>query len=62
MTKRKESFSDPASVYSADLAGSALGFVIVSGLAIPALGIRMTIILLSAIIFAALLFGTIRNK
>jgi spermidine synthase len=62
MTKRKGSYTDPASVYSADLAGSALGFVLVSGLAIPALGIRMTIILLSALVFAALLVGTIRNK
>ena len=62
MTKRKEKYSDPSSVYSADLAGSALGFVIASGLAIPALGIKMTIILLSTLIFAALLFGTVRNK
>ncbi len=62
MTNRKEKYSDPSSVYSADLAGSALGFVIVSGLAIPALGIRMTIILLSALIFGALLFGTVRSK
>lgn len=62
MTTGQQSFSDPASVYSADLAGSALGFVLVSGVAVPALGIRLTIILLSAIILGALLFGTIRNK
>jgi len=62
MTSRKEIFSDPSSVYSADLVGSALGFVMVSGLVIPALGIRMTIILLSTLIFAALLFDTIRSK
>jgi spermidine synthase len=62
MTGKRESFSDPSSVYSADLAGSALGFVIVSGLALPALGIRMTIISLSTLIFAAVLFGTVRNK
>jgi hypothetical protein len=62
MTSRKEIFSEPGSVYSADLAGSALGFVMVSGVAIPALGIRFTIILLSALIFAALLFGRIMNK
>jgi spermidine synthase len=62
MTKRKEPWADPSSVYSADLAGSALGFVAASGLAIPSLGIKMTIILLSTIIFAALLFGTVRNK
>jgi spermidine synthase len=62
MTTANDSFSNPASVYNADLAGSALGFILISGVAIPALGIRLTIILLSAIIFAALLFGTIRNK
>jgi spermidine synthase len=62
ITNLKETYSDPASVYSADLAGSALGFVIVSGFAIPALGISMTIILLSTLIFMALLFGQISNK
>ncbi len=62
MTNSKEIYSEPGSVYSADLAGSALGFVMVSGVAIPALGIRLTIILLSALIFAALLFGRIMNK
>jgi len=62
LTKRKEPYSDPSSVYSADLAGSALGFVAAAGLAIPALGIKMTIILLSTLIFAALLFGTVTNK
>ena len=54
--------SAPSSVYSADLAGSALGFIFISGLAVPAMGVRITIFLLSALIFAALLFGTIRNK
>jgi hypothetical protein len=62
LTKRKEPYSDPSSVYSADLAGSAIGFVAAAGLAIPALGIKMTIILLSTLIFAALLFGTVTNK
>lgn len=62
MTSREMKFSDASSVYSADLAGSALGFVVVSGLALPVLGIRMTIILLSSLIFAAFLFGTDWNK
>jgi spermidine synthase len=62
MTNSKMKYSDASSVYSADLAGSALGFVIVSGLAIPIMGIRMTIILLSSLIFAAFLFGTKWNK
>jgi spermidine synthase len=62
LTQRNDVFSGPSAVYSADLAGSALGFIFISGLAIPALGVRITIFLLSALIFAALLLGTIRNK
>jgi hypothetical protein len=62
MTKRQSAFSDPSTVYSADLAGSALGFILVAGFALPALGISLTIILLSSLIFAALLLGTIGNK
>lgn len=55
-------FTAPSSVYSADMTGSAFGFIFVSGLAVPALGVRITIILLAALIFTSLLFGTIRNK
>jgi spermidine synthase len=62
LTERNDIYSDPSSVYSADLAGSALGFMFISGLAIPAIGIKLTIILLSTLIFTGLLFGTIRNK
>jgi hypothetical protein len=62
MTSSQLKYSDASSVYGADLAGSALGFIIVSGLALPVLGIRMTIILLSSMIFAAFLFGTNSNK
>jgi hypothetical protein len=62
ITSSNEPFSDPSSVYSADLTGSALGFIFVSGFVLPAAGISMTIILLSALIFAALLFGTIDYK
>jgi hypothetical protein len=51
-----------SSVYSADLAGSALGFILVTGAAIPVLGIQSSIFLLSSLIFAGLLFGTIGNK
>jgi hypothetical protein len=57
--------SDPSgagATYSADLAGSALGFILLSGVAVPAFGIRNSIILLSALIFAGILFGTKGNK
>jgi hypothetical protein len=53
---------DASSVYSADLAGSALGFILVTGVSIPLLGIKASIFLITSLIFAGLLFGTIRNK
>jgi spermidine synthase len=49
-------------IYSADLAGSAFGFIFMSGIAVPAFGIRVSIFLLSFLIFAGFLFGAIRNK
>jgi spermidine synthase len=54
--------SNHSQVYSSDLTGSALGFIIISGLILPALGIRVTLFLLSALIFTGFLFGTIKNK
>ena len=54
--------SASAKTYGADLAGSAFGFIIVSGVAVPVLGIRISIILLSGLIFAGILLGTNRNK
>jgi spermidine synthase len=62
LTRRNDLFPGPSAVYSADLAGSAFGFIFISGLAVPALGVRITLFLLSVVIFAALLFGTIKNK
>ena len=54
--------SRAASVYSSDLAGSAFGFILISGVLIPVFGIRLSILLLSGLIFAGILFGTNRNK
>jgi hypothetical protein len=48
--------------YSADLAGSALGFILISGVALPALGIKASVFLLSILVFTGFLFGTTRNK
>jgi hypothetical protein len=58
---RGKSF-EPGKIYSSDLAGSALGFIATAGIIIPLLGIQKAVLLLSAMIFAGLLFGTIRNK
>jgi hypothetical protein len=54
--------SESAATYSADLAGSAFGFMLVSGIAIPLIGLKASILLLSGLIFAGILFGTERNK
>ncbi|MGA1978032.1 MAG: hypothetical protein ABSG89_09290 [Bacteroidales bacterium] len=62
MTIHDEAGSHPSAVYSADLAGSALGFILISGAAIPVLGIRTSILLLTGLIFAGILFGTNANK
>jgi len=62
LTVKTDEISASSSVYSADLAGSAFGFILLSGVAIPAFGIRASIFLLSSLIFAGLLFGSIRNK
>jgi Predicted spermidine synthase with an N-terminal membrane domain len=54
--------SNPSSVYSADLAGSAMGFILVAGILVPLLGIKSSLFFLSVMIFAGFLFGTNRNK
>jgi hypothetical protein len=54
--------SGPSSVYSADLAGSALGFILVSGILVPLLGIKASLFFLSIMIFTGFLFGANRNK
>jgi hypothetical protein len=62
LTEKRNGMAAIPSVYSADLAGSALGFILVTGVAIPVLGIQTSIFLLSSLIFAGLLFGTVGNK
>jgi spermidine synthase len=62
LTLDTEGKSTAPSIYSADLAGSAFGFIFISGFAVPAFGIKVSIFLLSSLIFAGFLFGTIRNK
>jgi hypothetical protein len=54
--------SNASSTYSADLAGSALGFIFIAGFTVPVFGIKVSIFLLSSLIFIGILFGTIRNK
>jgi hypothetical protein len=62
LTMKTEGTAASSAIYSADLAGSAFGFILMSGVAIPAFGIKVSIFLLSSLIFAGFLFGIIRNK
>ncbi len=62
LTSGPDDISAPPAVYSSDLAGSALGFILISGIAIPAFGIRSSILILALLIFTGLLFGAVRNK
>ena len=48
-------------IYSADLAGSAFGFIFISGLAIPVFGIQVSVYLLAMFILGGILFGTVKN-
>ena len=62
LTSGVEVSSDSSATYSADLSGSAFGFIIISSLVLPVLGIQASIYLLAAFAFTGILFGTNRNK
>lgn len=62
LTLCNEEGTTPSEIYSADLAGSALGFIFMSGLAVPVLGLKVSIFLLSLLVFTGFLFGTVKNK
>jgi len=62
LTISKDGGISSSAIYSSDLAGSALGFILISGIATPVLGIKTSIFLLSVLIFAGFLFGTKSNK
>jgi hypothetical protein len=62
LTGKREGIAASPAIYSADLAGSAFGFILISGFAVPALGIQISIFLLAALIFGGILLGAIWNK
>lgn len=62
LTSPAKNGTSPGMTYSADLAGSAMGFILVTGVTVPLLGIRVSIFLLSLLILSGILFGTNRNK
>jgi spermidine synthase len=62
LTLRTDDNLSTSETYSADLAGSALGFILISGIMIPVFGIQISIFILSLLVFIGFLFGAIRNK
>lgn len=62
LTSYKNGSSGVHSVYGADLAGSALGFILVSGLLIPLCGIKQAMWITAILIFASLVVATVGNK
>jgi hypothetical protein len=62
LTPAGKSDSNTSRVYSADLAGSAVGFIAFSGLAVPLLGVTLSIFLLPVLVFTGFLFALMSNK
>ena len=61
LTSARNSAGSPSAIYSADLTGSAFGFILISGFTVPVIGIQNSVYLLSGLILAGFLFGTNRN-
>jgi spermidine synthase len=57
-----EADSVTSAVYTADLAGSALGFILISGLIVPALGIRAGMFTISAMVITGFIAGGAGRK
>jgi spermidine synthase len=55
LTAQSVEKKNASSIYSADLSGSALGFILISSIAVPLLGIQVSIYLLAILVFAGLL-------
>jgi spermidine synthase len=62
LTLENDNQNNVSSVYSADLSGSAFGFIAVSGFVVPNFGTTGTIYFLGLLVFAGFLLGTIANK
>jgi hypothetical protein len=62
LTPDEISNSDSSKVYSADLSGSALGFISFSGLAVPLLGISKSLLILPVLILTGFLLMSLSKK
>jgi hypothetical protein len=54
--------SEASLVYSSDLAGSAMGFIIFSGIAVPLIGIKTSLFLLPVIVLVGFVIWSLSNK
>ncbi len=54
--------SDCASVYSADMAGSAIGCIVFSGVAVPIIGIELSLLIFPVLIFTGFLFTFVTRE
>jgi spermidine synthase len=62
LTFETDSSNLSPSIYSADLTGSAFGFIIISGFAIPLLGIQVSVFLSGIFILSGILLGKRNNN
>ena len=62
LTAHEITSSDTSMVYSADLSGSALGFIAFSGLAVPLLGLRKSLVILPILVLTGFLFTLTGKK
>jgi hypothetical protein len=62
LTNKSNGTVTTPAIYRADLAGSAFGFILISGFAVPVLGIQLSVFILAFLILGGLLFCTISNK
>lgn len=57
LTSKGSTAQDASKVYSSDLTGSAIGFIVFSALAIPILGLRLSLFILPMIVATGFLFN-----
>jgi len=62
MTETESANQTPAGVYSSDLAGSALGFIAISGVTVPLAGSLNTMLIISGLIFIGFIFALMFQK
>jgi len=62
LTSGKIVNSEPSAVYSADMAGSAIGFIIFSGVSVPLLGMTNSVFILPILVFAGFLTASVNKK